>query len=110
MKLHLVLAAFLMSATSLSLAGTQSGTINALHIRASDGLIYFTLNGPKTGSPACAQVAYWMVKDENSAAGKRQYAALLAASAAGKTIHVSGSNTCTRWSDGEDVDQITIPA
>lgn len=106
---NLLAAVFGLSLIGAANAGTQNGTVDALHIRASDGLVYFTLKGStKTGSPACATIAYWMIKDENSAAGKRHYAALLAAQMSGKTIYVTGSNTCSRWSDGEDVDNISI--
>lgn len=108
MRMKSLLAALLLCATSLGHAGSQSGTVNALHVRASDGLVYFTMVGSKPGSPACATIAYWIIKDENSASGKRQYAALLAALVSGKTVHVTGTNTCTRWSDGEDVNQISV--
>jgi len=48
-----------------------------------------------------------MIKDENSNTGKQQLAILLAARASGETITVDGSNTCTRWGDGEDVDLVS---
>ncbi len=35
-------------------------------------------------------------------------ALLLAAQLAGKMIHVTGMNTCVRWSDGEDADTIVL--
>lgn len=105
----MLLGALCLAVPALALAGNQTGTIDVIHVRASDGLVYFTLKGSaKTSSPACATIGYWMLKDENSAPGKRQYALLLAAQAAGKTIVVTGANTCTRWADGEDVDNISI--
>jgi hypothetical protein len=67
----------------------------------------FFVDGTPSGKPACARVAYWMIRDENSAAGKRLIAALMAAKAAQRPIHVNGSNTCQRWPDGEDVESIT---
>lgn len=106
-KLFLGIA--MLSVTASGMAGSQTGTVENLYVRASDGLVYFALKGTaKTGSPACALIGYWMIKDENSNAGKRQYALLLAAQLAGKTVVVSGMNTCTRWADGEDVDVATI--
>ncbi len=103
-----ILASLCLCLSSASIAGTQTGTIEHLYVRASDGLVYFVLKGSaKAASPACAKIGYWMLKDENSAAGKRQYALLLAAQMAGKSIAVSGSDTCIRWADGEDVDMIT---
>lgn len=105
----LIFAALCLSLAGASQAGTQTGVIENIYVRASDGLVYFVLKGSaKTGSPACATIGYWMLKDENSAAGKRQYALLLAAQLAGKTIVVSGFNTCTRWADGEDADLIVV--
>lgn len=110
MKLkNILLAALFLHLPSVSFAGSQTGTIDTMQVRASDGLVYFTMKGAaKTGSPACQGNQYWMIKDENSATGKRQYALLMAAQLAGKTITVIGFNTCIRWSDGEDVDRITL--
>lgn len=89
-----------------AVAGQQTGTVAMLLVRQSDGMVYFYLDGTATGKPACATNAYWMIKDENSNAGKQMLAMLLAARAQGQAITVVGNNTCTRWSDGEDVDQI----
>jgi hypothetical protein len=87
-------------------AGSQEGKITGLFIRASDGLVYFFMDGTSQGKPACAGLSYWIIRDENSNAGKQQLAALLVAKASGQTIVVSGANRCDRWSDGEDVDYI----
>lgn len=87
---------------------SQTGQITSLIIRSSDGLVYFYLSGELSGHPACATGGYWMVKDENSTAGKRQIAALLAARLSGQIITVSGTGACTRWYDGEDVNGIQI--
>lgn len=104
-----LLAAFLLLASTGSYAGNQIGTVNYVIVRASDGLVYFALNGSvKTGSPSCATIGYWMIRDENSNAGKQQYAMLLAAQASGKRLNVVGLNTCNRWGDGEDVDWMQI--
>jgi hypothetical protein len=90
-------------------AGTQSGTVNYIIVRASDGLVYFTLKGgSRVGNPSCATHGYWMIKDENSNSGKLQYSMVLSAHASGKTINVTGMNACTRWGDGEDVNSIQI--
>jgi hypothetical protein len=95
--------------SSVCLAGFQGGTVGTIFVRASDGLIYFTLIGDaKIDSPSCAARSYWMIKDENSNAGKQQYQILLASQATGKLVLVNGLNTCTRWVDGEDVDSISM--
>ncbi len=103
------LAAILISMMSLSHAGEQIGTIQYVRVRASDGLIYFALSGgAKSGSPPCATVDYWMIRDENSNAGKQQYAMLLAAQLAGRAVAIAGLSTCARWVNGEDVNEIRI--
>ena len=89
-------------------AGTVEGTIGSLSQRASDGLIVVYISGTNSGRPTCAYQQYWLVKDENSSVGKGQYAMLLAAKLAGKSVRLVGSNTCTRWSDGEDINYIEI--
>lgn len=100
--------AILMLISSLSQAGDQAGTIKYLRVRASDGLIYFALNGAKNSAPSCATSGEWMIRDESSNTGKQQYAMLLAAQLAGKTVAVTGLNTCVRWGDGEDANEIRI--
>ena len=86
-----------------SLAGNQNGgTVTNIFVRAGDGLIYFTLSGvAKVGSPTCATQSYWIIRNENSNAGKQQYAMVLSAQASGKKLNVAGANTCARWGDGE---------
>lgn len=92
-----------------SYSGSQTGTVNYVIVRASDGLVYFTLKeGTLNNRPACATIGYWMIKDENSTAGKQQYSMILTAHASGKTVNITGMNTCKRWGDGEDVNSIQI--
>jgi hypothetical protein len=98
-------AAFCASA----IAYTQTGTVNYVIVRSTDGLVYFQLSGTRSGAgPACATGSYWAVRDENSNSGKQQYALLLAAQAAGKTVTVTGTGFCARWNDSEDVDWVKI--
>lgn len=89
-------------------AGSETGQITTLRTRASDNLVFFTLNGSASGKPACARYAYWMIKDENSATGKRQFAMLMSAMLAGKAVTVTGTGACTRWGDGEDVEEVVL--
>lgn len=92
---------------SIAAAGTQTGKVLRVDVRASDGLIYFFLDGTASNRPACATHAYWMIADENSETGKRQLAMLLAARTSGMTVSVYGAGTCTRWRDGEDVNNLS---
>lgn len=91
-------------------AGTQTGKVETLYARASDNLHLVTLSGgtAKTGSPSCATRGYWLIRDENSVAGKSQFSQLLAAKLAGATVTITGLNTCSRWGDGEDINTIVI--
>lgn len=105
MPFSVLLALFSASAS----AGSQVGTVSSVMVRASDGLTYFTIAGPaKANNPACATSSYWMIKDENSEVGKKQYALLLTAQASGRELTVVGMDTCTRWADGEDVNWLQL--
>jgi hypothetical protein len=88
-------------------AGQVAGTINWLAHR-TDGLMYVSINGTRTGSPSCATIGYFMVRDENSEVGKKQFAMLLAAKATGARVEITGKNTCLRWGDGEDIDEVKL--
>ena len=109
-----VLAGFLLLASLCvsvipCLAGTQQGFVTYLYVRASDGLVYFYLSGTPKDRPACAQnTTYWMIRDENSTAGKQQLAQLLTAYASGSTLTIYGADKCIRWPDGEDVDNLRL--
>lgn len=91
-----------------ALAGNQTGKITQLTVRQSDGLIYFNVSNAAHNKPSCATHSYWMIRNEKSQVGKMQYAMLLTAQAAKRTISVTGSNTCSRWGDGEDVNSINL--
>lgn len=51
-------------------------------------------------------LALWMIDDENSEAGKKQFAMLLTAWASGLEVKIVGWNSCLRWSDGEYINYI----
>lgn len=89
-------------------AGAQVGKVKSVVAR-DDGLHFVFLEGAAaTGKPACAKNSYWMIRDENSTAGKSQLSILLAAHVSGKTISIEGKNTCTRWGDGEDISAVLL--
>lgn len=91
-------------------AGQQTGQVDILYARAQDNLHLVTLKNasPKTNSPSCATNTYWLIKDENSVAGKSQFSQLLAAKMAQKNVSITGTNSCDRWNDGEDINIIII--
>ncbi|MDV7644034.1 hypothetical protein R4849_11415 [Acinetobacter baumannii] len=49
-----------------------------------------------------------VVKNEKGDTGKRQVAALMLAQATGQKVKIDGTNTCTRWPDGEDIEIVQI--
>lgn len=93
---------------SVANGGEVTGIVARLIVRASDGLTYVYIDGTPTGQPACAARGYWMIMDETSEAGRKQYAMLLAAATKGTPVIVTGNNTCTRWPDGEDINYIDL--
>jgi len=104
-----IVLAFLLFAGAAVQAGQVTGKITSVVVRQSDGLTYFYTDGTPTGRPACAAATtYWMIKDEDSEAGRRLYSMILTARASGAQIIVTGANTCTRWGDGEDVERISF--
>jgi hypothetical protein len=103
------LMALLLALVQPTWASDATGKIHYVIIRDSDGLIYLEVTGPRSAKPDCAQNHnYFMIKDENSATGKRLYAMLLAAQLTGKTVTVSGTGACTRWPDGEDIGVVRL--
>lgn len=110
-KISIILLPFL-SLFSLSAvnASTYIGKVSSINIREADGLVWVDIIGSRSNDvPNCAQARnYMMIKNENSATGKRQLALLMMAQASNKTVRIDGMNTCTRWGDGEDVGTVQI--
>lgn len=90
------------------LAGEVTGKVASLIARSSDGLHYVVLDGAIANQPPCATKSYFMVKDETSDTGKSQFAMLLSAYMANRTVTIFGTGGCSRWSDGEDIDGIIL--
>ncbi|EPG38531.1 hypothetical protein F907_01116 [Acinetobacter colistiniresistens] len=91
-------------------ASEYTGKIEAIVVRDSDGLVYIYLSGNRSSDiPDCAKnTSYMMIKNENSPTGRRQLAMLMMAQATNKTVSVTGTNKCTRWPDGEDIEAIIL--
>jgi len=91
-------------------AGTAIGQVSVLYARSSDNLqLVILTGGSQVGRPACAAATtYYVVKDENSQAGKSQFAQMLSAQTTGKSIFIQGLGTCTRFSDAEDINWIQV--
>lgn len=91
-------------------SSTYMGKVSSINIREVDGLVWVDIIGSRSGDlPSCAKDRnYMMIKNENSATGKRQLALLMMAQASNKTVKIDGMNTCTRWGDGEDIGTVQI--
>ena len=108
-KLAIATAILAISCVTDAVAGSQGGQVVELSVCSSDGLVYFKVSGgTRANSPSCATANYWVIQNENSEAGKKQLALLLAARISGQNITVLGENSCTRWADGEDVKEIIM--
>lgn len=95
--------------TNAIYASTYTGKISSIIIRDSDGLVYVYMEGQRVGNiPSCSAYNYMMIKNENSATGKRQLAQLLLAQATNKTVVIVGYDVCTRWANGEDINYIEV--
>ncbi len=106
LAIRVVLTFVAVTMASACWAGNASGVVTSLLVRDSDGLVLVTLSGSTAGAPACATHTYWIIRDENSESGQRQYALLLAAQMSGTAVQIIGANKCSRWSDGEDIDEL----
>jgi hypothetical protein len=96
-----------MATSTVAIAGTVTGKVAVLTTRASDGLQIVEIQGTSSNRPACAaRFSYFMIRDEKSDTGKTQYAMLMAAFLSGKSVRIDGANTCSRWSDGEDIESV----
>ncbi len=96
--------------TSMTFAGDQVGIVSQFIARGSDNLHLVILQGtPHNNKPACAKnYDYWMIANENSAAGKTQISMIMTALAQQKELIITGTNTCSRWGDGESIENIII--
>ena len=107
----LMLASLCAVAVTPAIAGKQSGFVKDLSVRDSDGLIQVNLFGNVDFGdqhPACGYRSYWIVPNETTESGKRLFTTLLAALLSGHKITVQGKKTCTRWSDGEDIESVDV--
>lgn len=90
-------------------ASEITGTVRYIKIRASDGLHFVEINGTPSARPACAATyGYYIIRQEQSDVGKAHLAALMSAYFARRPIYIRGSGNCTRWGDGEDIEEVGL--
>lgn len=98
-------------ATTPAIAGKDTGFVKSISVRDSDGLIFvdLLLSIPwPFNHPSCAVKSYWIIPDETSDSGKRLFKTLLAAQLSGRLVTIIGKDTCSRWPDGEDIENVGI--
>lgn len=94
-------------------AATAGGTCNGCQIKnlgagpyydgicSSGTCVFVKIEQTVSGRPSCASNQGWdFALDTSTASGRATYALLLSAYAAGQTINVAGSNTCSISSSG----------
>jgi len=70
--------------------------------------ILFYTNGPRTSAPACATMTDRWVIDVSTPSGQAAAAIVISAQAQGKTIYVTGTGTCSIWTDTETVNFLDV--
>jgi hypothetical protein len=92
--------------TSLSFAGTGSGTVGRIYVHSPDsnlsnsveGIVLFSVTN-HLNPPACS-TNEWAFSLDN-VRGRMMYAFLLSAKAQGKSVTISGAGVCDHWADRE---------
>ena len=104
-----ILVLFNFALVETAFSSTYKGKVAGLNVREEDGLVWVYIAGERTGErPSCATNWYMVIKNENSPAGKRQFAMLMMAKALNSVVLIEGAKTCNRWGDGEDISFIQI--
>ena len=98
----------LLAAAPAQAQSSQDGTVLQLRVRATDGLVYVYVNGPRTAAPGCATDTFFSVANETSVAGRQQLAMLTMAQAAGKRVTIYGTGACARWPSAEDIADVVV--
>lgn len=103
----LLLAFFaLMLLPVASFAGNGSGAVSQIGA-VQNGIVVFKTSS-HTGAPVCASVALDWAINTSTASGKAIYALVLTAINQGKSISVTGNNTCDAWPDRETAAQVWV--
>lgn len=100
--------AALLGAAPAHAQSSQDGTVLQIRVRATDGLVYIYVNGPRTTAPGCATDTFFSIANETSVAGRQQLAMLTMAQAAGKRVTIYGSGACARWPSAEDIAEVVV--
>ncbi len=114
MKIKITLLACLMGISSIANSGQATGHIAAIMTGPQpdyDGRIFIKMKNPPQRDPdTCHNNNHYdFVFDASTEGGKVSLSVLLSANAAGKSVSIGGSNTCSIYNGIESVDWIFIP-
>jgi hypothetical protein len=104
----IAVALALVASSTASAQSNQDGNVAQLRVRATDGLVYAYLDGPRTTAPSCATQPFWAIANESSIAGRQQIALLTMAQASGKRVTIYGTGSCGRWPDAENIAEVVV--
>jgi len=106
----MMLASLCAATVTPAIAAKHTGFVQNLYVRDSDGLISVDLTGGSDflDTHPCGTRYTWVVPDETTDSGKRFFATLLAALISGNKITIQGKSTCTRSSEGEDIESVDV--
>lgn len=80
----------------------DTGRLKGVYARDPDGLQLAQIEN-RGERPACAIQTQMVIRDEKSDMGKAQFAMLIAAFLADRTVTIVGAGTCTRSNQSEDI-------
>jgi len=105
---NVALAALLLLTSTAFAESNQSGAVKDIVERPSDGAVLVSLTGPLHAKASCSAGSYWVIKDEKTRSGKIQRDALEKARSEKQNVTFIGAGSCSRVSDGEDIDSIVV--
>jgi hypothetical protein len=90
-----------------SSSGLVSNIIPQNPISGSPSVVFFTSSGTRSGRPACATSARWVI-NTTTIGGQVMVSVLLTAYARGRPVSVSGTGACDDWSGAESVSYLVM--
>jgi hypothetical protein len=101
---RVLLATLMLTSVSAFGGDAQPGTLSTVHFMSSGVVMVYT-SGSRSNVPACAaSFPSRFVVDGSTAGGKVQVSGLLTAYAAGKSVRIIGTGTCSVAGNSETID------
>lgn len=103
-----LIGALAIATSSFAFAGGSSGPVtNPFTMNSGQGYFFFNA-GAVGGKPACSAASPTWAVDLSTPAGRSIQALVLTAYALGKSVSVTGTASCSVWSDRETVAYVWI--